>query len=115
MAAGTYDITIEQGATFRLELVYKDDAAEPIDLTGYTARMKIKITNPSVPDIIELTTENGGIIITPLTGMIELYISEEDTEDLRFTTAVYDLELINEEGVQRLIQGSVSFSKEVTK
>ena len=34
MRAGTYDITIEQGATFEKKLILKDKMQNAIDLTG---------------------------------------------------------------------------------
>ena len=40
--AAVYDITIEQGATFRLSLVWKDSSNVPVNLTGYTARMQVR-------------------------------------------------------------------------
>ena len=42
MAAGSYSFTIEQGATTDFELVYKDSSGNPVDLTGYNARMQLK-------------------------------------------------------------------------
>ena len=39
MAAGRYSFTIEQGATFQLELQYKDANQTPINLTNYSGRM----------------------------------------------------------------------------
>jgi hypothetical protein len=41
MAAGRYSFTIEQGATTDFEIVYKDSAGEPVDLSLYQARMQI--------------------------------------------------------------------------
>ena len=45
MAAGIYNFTIEQGATFTRTFKYKDSEGNPIDLVsgdGFTARMEIK-------------------------------------------------------------------------
>ena len=42
MAAGNYDILIEQGATFEITLTLKDTNATPINLDGLTFRGKIK-------------------------------------------------------------------------
>lgn len=39
MAATKYDFNIEQGTSFRLSLVYKDDSGNPIDLTNWCARV----------------------------------------------------------------------------
>ena len=43
MSAGTYDIEIEKGATFNLDIDYKDSADALFDLTSnYTAKMYIR-------------------------------------------------------------------------
>ena len=41
MAAGKYNFTIEQGATVDFEIAYTDSNGDPIDLTGYDARMQL--------------------------------------------------------------------------
>jgi hypothetical protein len=41
MAATTYDILIEQGATYSQVITYKESGAA-VNLTGYTARMQVR-------------------------------------------------------------------------
>jgi hypothetical protein len=38
---GNYDITIHQGATFKLDLQYKDGDGDSVDMTGYTVASKL--------------------------------------------------------------------------
>ena len=38
---GTYDITIHQGATFLLDLQYKDSTGAGVDMTGYSVAGKL--------------------------------------------------------------------------
>lgn len=38
---GNYDITIHQGATFSLDLQYKDSTGTGVDMTGYTVAGKL--------------------------------------------------------------------------
>lgn len=119
MAAGKLNLLIEQGATFKHALLVKQGtgvAAPPMDLTGYTARMQIRAEIDAATPLIELTTENARITITPLEGKVELLISAADTAALTFETATYDLELISAAGeVTRLVQGNVKLSREVTR
>lgn len=42
MAASKYDFSIEQGSSFRLSIVHRDDSGNPIDMTGYCARLTWK-------------------------------------------------------------------------
>lgn len=116
MTAGQYNITIEQGATFRLRLTLTD-GTEPTPLTGYIARMQIRQKVQSTEVIYALTTENGGITITALAGQLDLYISDEDTSGFTFRSAVYDLELedVGSGEVVRVIQGAIILSPEVTR
>ena len=114
MLAGLLDIQIEQGATFELVFIYQDEAGNPIDLTGMTARMQLRRQFKSEQVIIGLTTENGRIIIDSLLGKITLRIAVVDTE-LLTGSGVYDLELINATTVTRLLEGSFNICAEVTR
>ena len=71
MAAGNYNFTIEQGATFTRTLKYKDSSGNPIDLSDYAVRMQIREKISSTSTIISLTevaTTNGSIISVITTG-----------------------------------------------
>jgi hypothetical protein len=116
MAAGKLDLFVEQGATFTYTLTLTDDVGAPVNLTGYTARMQMRRAVQATPALISLTTENGRITITPLTGVITLTIEAAATASLNFQTAVYDLEIQSAGGiVTRVLQGNVALSKEVTR
>jgi hypothetical protein len=94
------------------ELAYR----APIDLTGWTARMQIRSEIDSTTVLISLTTENGGIALGDDAGTIELYISAEDTADIDWDCAVYDLELVNiDDEPDRILAGRITISDEVTR
>jgi len=119
MAAGKYDIEIEQGATFTLPLSYKDSSDVVIDLSsGYTARMKIK---ESVGGTILASTESSdspqntiSISLAATGNNITISMSATNTSALNFSNAVYDLELVSGSEVDRVIEGRVKLSEEVT-
>lgn len=119
MPAAKLNLSIEQGATWRYTLLAKQglSASGPaLNLTGYTARMQLRAQLPDVDDLVTLSTANGRITITPLMGRIELLLSADETAELAFEAAVYDLELMSPTGeVTRLVQGRVSLSPEVTR
>jgi len=116
MGAGTYNFTIEQGATFKRIMTWKDSNGNPINLTGYTARMQVRTAKDSPNVILTLDTDtNGGITLGGVSGTITIEISASKTASLDFKTAVYDLELEKDGSVVRLLEGSVTLSKEVTK
>lgn len=122
MAASQYDITIEQGATFTLNIDFKDGNDQLYDLSsGYTGRMKIRhavggdIIDSSEPE----DSPNNNISITLGTTSssspnIVVSISAEKTAAYTFDTGVYDLELVAGTNVDRIVQGRIKLDKEVT-
>jgi len=118
MAAANYDILIEQGATFLLNLRWKDSEGDGIDLLGYEARMQIRKSSQSPTIELELTSDGSDQSITFGTdyGFISLEIDAVTTSQLEIRRGVYDFELVSPTGeVTRLVQGSVTVSPEVTK
>lgn len=107
---------IEKGATYRNTLYWKDSLNVPIDLTGCTAKLQVRDTIDTVIPSLELSTLNGGIIITSLLGKIDLYVTSDITTLLVGTGGVYDLEIYLANGdITRLIEGKVSYKAEVTR
>lgn len=88
---------------------------QPVDLTGFTARMQIREKLDSATVIHELTTENSGITINNTTKKIELTIPASITTSFAFTSAVYSLELVNGSVITPFANGAVSLVKEVTR
>ena len=115
MAATTYDLLIEQGATFSQLITYKE-AGVAVSLVGYTARMQVRSTLESATTVVELTTANGRIALGGAAGTITLTISATDTAALTAGRGVYDLELVSGSGiVTRLLQGVATISRNVTR
>ena len=113
--AGKLNMVIEQGTTFNPVLTYQDADANLIDLTGYTARMKIKDARTDTAALEEITTENGGITLGGVAGTIALLFTDTETTAMTWETGVYDLEIISGSNiVTRLLQGTVTVSPEVT-
>lgn len=112
-------LTIYQGSTFQKSWsIVETGTDEPIDLSGYTARMQIREKLKSETVILELTTENGRITIDvgEETTTLTLYVDPETTAAITVARGVYDLEIIDTNyDVYRLMQGAVTVSKEVTR
>lgn len=129
MAAGKYSFTIEQGATVDFEIAYKDSNGDPIDLTGYQARMQLR-PGPGSPDLYltlssslgedgtGLNISGSGGLNPPTSGTIGIYISAATSSLLGFDLASYDLEISSGSGnnsvVTRLLEGKIKLSKEIT-
>lgn len=114
MTPGKYNMVCPQGATFTKQLTYTIDE-EPVDLTTYTARMQVREKYTSKTFVINLTTENGGIVLGDESGTINLYISNATTTDVPSKEYVYDLELVSSGEVYRLLEGKFIVTPEVTR
>jgi hypothetical protein len=117
MSASTLNLpVIEKGATYRHTLTWTDSTGTAINLTDCTAKLQVRASAASSTIILELSSANTRIIITPLLGKIELYVSSTDTMALSGLGGVYDLEIYFANGdITRLVEGKVTFKPEVTK
>lgn len=127
MRAGNYNITCEQGSTLRrtLEIEQPDLVAdptgqvfEPYDLSGYSARMQVRRTIDSSTFLLNLTTENGALVLNPngtSNNVIYIDVSASVTASVE-NSGVYDIELVGPDGtVSRILQGNFNLSREVTR
>jgi hypothetical protein len=116
MPAATYDFEIEQGTTLLKPIQWKDSAGNPVNMTGYTARMQIRKSVSSDEVLLELTTANGKLSIAPSTGTVTMIFSATTTAAITWTRGKYDLEVVSYDGtVTRLIEGEITVSKEITR
>ena len=114
--AGSFDFTIEQGATFNLAMTWKIDDV-PVNLTNWTARLQARVDVKDTETILSLTTDaGGGITLGGAAGTITLDRNATQTALLQTGQFVYDLELISGVStVTRLLQGQLTISAEVTR
>jgi hypothetical protein len=122
MAAGRYDFIIEQGATFGpKQFQYKDSNGDPIDITGYTVRAKIKKRASDPQELLDFTCT----IQDAVNGIFNISLTATQTATLptafsnvaekNLLQCVYDIELVTGSVVIRLVEGIVSISPEVTR
>ena len=118
---------IEQGATLKLDLAYKDSTNKSVDLTGYSGKMQIKndysssatttyltLSSSRYPDGTGINFSGSTNLLPPTSGTIGIIISAATSSLLTFDTAYYDLEITSGSVVTRLLQGTVQISKQVT-
>jgi hypothetical protein len=121
MSAATLNLQIEQGTTYRQELQwFNPDGTTAIDLTGCTALAHVRTAIDATETLLELSTENGRIEITPLEGKILLHLTAEETAALSWSIGLYDLEIIfpttgDEIPIYRLCKGKIKVIKEITR
>ena len=124
MPAATLDLFMEQGASFKRTLIFKDSQVVPveIDLTGNVYKAEIRKTISG-----DLVAEFVCTVLDQVTnkGEMTMYLSDEQTEAIvmkpqntqtraleKFT---YDMEVEYPSGDKdRVIQGVISISPGVT-
>lgn len=116
MKAFREDLVIEQGATFDKTWKWvRTPKKLAVDLAGCTGRMHIRPSVASPDILLALTTENGYMIFGE--GTIQLLVPFTITTDLNFSKGVYDLEIVQTPAgrVRRLLEGEVTFTRNVTR
>ena len=111
MAAGKYDFTLEQGATFSREITVQDSGSA-MNLTGYTPRMQMRSTHDSSTIALTFTAT----VTNASQGKISLTATDTVTSAVEEGIYVYDLEIESSGGtVTRLMEGNVTVTPEVTR
>ena len=125
MAAATYDICIEQGATFSKVCYYKDSSGNPVNLTGMTlsAQIRRSYSDPTVTQAITITIADQSVPAN--VGMFTMSIAASDTASIPVSAAIdfetpstpyaWDLLLNTGSTIQRLLRGTAYVSPEVTR
>lgn len=116
MTGNYYVFDSWQGETFNRLLRWKNPDMTPVDISGMTARMQLRVSAKSSTAALELTEANGGITLDGVEGTIRLYIPAETMSALQPIVYVYDLELEDQMGnAERLIWGKFRVRPEVTR
>ena len=110
MAAGKYNIRIDQGSDFSIQLTVKESGSAK-NLTGYSARAQLRtsITSSSVAATFTCTITNAA------NGIMTMALPASTTTSLTAGNYVYDLEIVTGSAVQRLIEGTATVRAEVTR
>lgn len=88
----------------------------PVSLGGYAARMQIRKKLKDTEAVLELTTENGGLVLDNAAKLISIRATPAQTALLNFQQAVYDLELLSPQGkITRFAEGTITLKAEVTR
>ena len=112
MAAGTYNLVIDQGSDFGFEFTIKEDGVAK-DLTGYSARGQLRPKKTSV-------TKSGDFTCTitdAVNGIGLVSMDNSVTAALTPGFEYYDIELYTagDSYVERILEGRVEIRAEVTR
>lgn len=112
MSAARYNLVIDQGSDFALDLAISEDGSIK-DLTGFSARAQMRSTKSSST----VAATFNCTIPAPTSGTIRMSLSNTVSSSISAGTYVYDLEIftLGDASVTRLIQGDVTLTQEVTR
>jgi hypothetical protein len=113
MAAANYNLVIDQGSDFAVDLTIKEGGVAK-DLTGYLARAQMRptITSSTLAGSFTCT------VLVPYTdGKVKMELRSDASSAMEAGRYFYDLEIHtpNDAIVKRLIQGEVTINPEVTR
>jgi hypothetical protein len=105
------DLFIDQGSYFSTTINVGTLGAFDADLTGYTARGKIKKSYSSYNSV-----DFDAQIFDPISGQVELTLSSGVTGAMKPGRYVYDVEIVNTSDgkVTRIVEGQVEVMPGVT-
>ena len=112
MSAGTYNLVIDQGSDFALDLIIKQSGSA-LNLTNYTGRAQLRtsVTASSASATFTVTKTNAAA------GALKMELSASTSSALAAGQYVYDLEIFTSGDaiVKRILQGDVTLTPEVTR
>ena len=112
MAAGTYDIVVDQGSDFSIEIaISQHDSA--VALTTHSSRAQLRPSPTSSTKTADFTCA----ITNAAAGKLTMSLSNSQTAAIAAGKYYYDIELVNTGSgvVTRLLQGVARVTPELTR
>jgi hypothetical protein len=108
-----YNLVCDQATTFNFQFQIKNDST-PWDLTGYTGIMTVRPFVGAQTTTVVASTANGRMVLTALTGRINVTLSAATTGDITAGRYAYDLVLDSGAEVTRILEGKFIVTGAVT-
>lgn len=110
-----YNVEIDQGADWFLNVTYEQPAGTPVNITGYTSALQLRSLPTDATAVLSLST-GSGITITGASGLVAVHATAAQTRAIDEGIYYYDLEITSQQNiVTRLVQGQAYVSAEVTR
>lgn len=105
----TKNLTLNKGSSYKIVYsLYKDGSG--VDLTGYSLRGVIKASSTSSDVMLNLSTANLLLEINNTNSTISMNLKESFTRRVTVSSAVYDIEILNNVGdATKIITGLITF------
>ena len=112
MSAAHYNIEVDQGSDFSINIEVKEDDVVK-NLTGYSARAQARAAEESSSAAFSFTCT----IPTPSNGKVNIALPAATSSSATAGQYVYDLEIYtaSDAAVSRLIKGTCTLDREITR
>lgn len=108
-------LCVVAGDSYQFSLLWQDESNQPIDLTGYTAKMQARPSAQAEDPPSFEKTESDGITLGGAAGTIDVLLAPADTDQLN-ANQVWDIQLTSPTGfVTTLAGGAFSITRDVTR
>ena len=108
-----YNLVCDQATTFNFQFQILNDNT-PWDLTGYTGTMTVRPFVGASTTTVVASTANGAMVLTALTGRINVTLSAATTAAITAGRYAYDLVLDSGSSVTRILEGKFIVTGAVT-
>jgi hypothetical protein len=108
-----YNLVCDQATTFNFQFQIKNDST-PWDLTGYTGVMTVRPFVGASTTTVVASTANGRMVLTALTGRINVTLDATTTGNIAAGRYSYDLVLDSGAEVTRILEGKFIVTGAVT-
>ncbi|MAM17520.1 MAG: hypothetical protein CME35_00955 [Gramella sp.] len=114
MAYRTANLLLDQGSTFSTTITGYDVDGNLLNLTGYSARAKIKANYSTGTSLVDFTTsiQSGAAYVS---GLVDLSLTSTQTAALAANDWRYDVEVYSGTNVTRIQQGLIRVNPEITR
>ena len=109
-----YNLVCDQATTFNFQFQIKNDST-PWNLTGYTGTMTVRPFVGASTTTVVASTANGRMVLTALTGRINVTIDATTTGAIPAGRYSYDLVLDSGGTVTRILEGKFVVTGAVTQ
>jgi hypothetical protein len=108
-----YNLVCDQATTFNFQFQIKNDST-PWNLTGYTGTMTVRPFVGAQTTTVVASTANGRMVLTALTGRINITLDAATTAAISAGRYSYDLVLDSGSSVTRILEGKFVVTGAVT-
>jgi hypothetical protein len=108
-----YNLVCDQATTFNFQFQIKNDST-PWNLTGYTGTMTVRPFVGATTTTVVASTANGAMVLTALTGRVNVTLSAATTGAITAGRYSYDLVLDSGAEVTRILEGKFIVTGAVT-